>query len=442
MGILQDMWYEIMLDDPLFGSKSYESKFDPKAVVKVRAALKAGILKPEENFTHLQELMVWILGVFWWFRGSTELVSRTWDEVTFCNKNNRRIVSFKPKRVSDKTNKKKLAKKDVLECLKPIQVREFSSEDPICPVRLVHLYKSRVQNFNVNQVLLFEDGSEVKESSLTPICRSLAVRCGFENAESVTCHSNRKHGVTMAASKANSIAVHKQISSRARHQNLGSIDPYIQPSETETNKFFDDLEMTDERKKASVPTTITPKAIETPRVMDNNVESSRVDNKKLLVLQQKLEKEVIKRKQCNDELDEAVLKHNLKKRKVESQQIIIEENKKELLQQKEEISRLTIVNNDLKDKIRRKDKSMHKKDEKLLITLKELQSELATEKTKSINVSKDVEVKVQMMAMQNKFEIQQKNQKIEFLRQENNRLKEMEQRRFYDRRDNFNCSIM
>ena len=100
---------------------------------------------------------------------------------------------------------------------------------------------------------------------------------------------------------------------------------------------------------------------------------------------------------------------------------------------------------------------MHKKDEKLLITLKELQSELATEKTKCINVSKDVEVKVQMMTMQNKFEIQQKNQEIElqnkfeiqqknqeieFLRQENNRLKEMEQRRFYDRRDNFNCSIM
>ena len=121
---------------------------------------------------------------------------------------------------------------------KPIEVNEFLPTDPLCPVRIMNMYYDKVKSYNVKNLLVDPGtGVTVTENHLSDYCSSFGARCGFENAEWLKFHGNRKQGITEAAKKATTIIERKNVMNRARHGHEHSINRYLKPDKVNVDFF-------------------------------------------------------------------------------------------------------------------------------------------------------------------------------------------------------------
>ena len=182
---LQHQWELEMLKDPFFGSKSYGSTFDPKSLEKVRDAIQNNALDIENNATHALELLIWSLGVFWWLRGSTELLNRKWSEVSFgrVDGSHQRCCNIRVNQAQQKHNHRKVGNPTDIGLLRPIEVRSFNEDDVFCPVAAMEKWKEFCPKHKSKKLLICPvKGIPLSTNCISKWVRSFATRCGFDNA--------------------------------------------------------------------------------------------------------------------------------------------------------------------------------------------------------------------------------------------------------------------
>ena len=253
VAVLQEIWREEMKKDPRFGSGPFAAVFDPEAVEKVRKAIRDGNLSPESNFLHLVMINVWGLGTFWWFRGETELLDRTWDEVSFLLDK----VSILMKGETKSNNLKLGASGRKAPGIKPIlpnNVVNHPSSDPYCPCRFLNLLHSNrnakaphIQRGEKNVILVMPKTASdtyrpMVASDITELTNSFAKICGFDPDKHYTAHGNRKLGISIASEAALSLTDQKNVQEKARHASIVTTQNfYNKPSERSRNTFNENM---------------------------------------------------------------------------------------------------------------------------------------------------------------------------------------------------------
>jgi hypothetical protein len=272
---------------------------------------------------HLLEIVIWILGVYYWFRGSSELINRTWSEVEFTKKSCKINVN----RAGDKSLKRKAGKEVSVELLKPVEVRAFPENDVLCPVRFMTLfYDLSPRDKNGGNQLLIDPESflPLNSQSITEFGRSFAHRCDFIDAENFKLHGNRKNGITNAAQQANSYTNRQQISNRARHKSIASSEVYVTATKADDDTFQNNLagikttteELPSEKK---LSTTITSSSATTEKLLQtgssSNIETTST-SPTIKKIKSDYDKIKIRLKRANEEIEDLELDNNLKTTKI------------------------------------------------------------------------------------------------------------------------------